>query len=154
MSNVNIFNLKLGGDIYALVSEFFNQTWLGIRQCLFIKKSGNLAIGKKSVNFDLKQFMIIRSNFNKILNCILKKKSFKLEIAHEKYAIVDKSTAFCLKLNKGDKEILLDYNTFKKLGEYFNEIYAEMLRIEENIKGLFFFKLFFVLYNALFITIF
>jgi len=76
------------------------------------KKMATLLLVKKGVNLDLNQFMIILSN--KIISSVLKKKPFKLEIGFKKYAIIDKSTAFCLKLKKGDKEILLDYNSLKK----------------------------------------
>jgi len=51
-----MFFEKLGGDIFVLVSEFQNYPCIGIRKCLFIKKTGKIIVGKEGVNLMIHQY--------------------------------------------------------------------------------------------------
>jgi len=134
------FQQKLTGDIYAIVSEFLDKAWLGLRKCYPTKRQ--FYVGKQGVNLDFEQFTILRLNFNKILNAVSNKKSFTFELGTEKMGVIDKTSCYTLKLLHGSKEIFLDITTLKKLEAFFLEIESKMVQLGKKIRGNDFFLIF------------
>jgi len=127
------FQKKLTGDIYAIVSEFNQISWLGLRKCFPTK--GKFYVGKQGVNLDFEQFTILRLNYGKIMYAVSKKKSFNFELGFNKMGLIDKSTCFTLKLTHGEKDIFLDFSTLKKLEAILDEIESEILQMNKKIQG-------------------
>jgi len=117
-----MFFEKLGGEIYVLVSEFQNYPCIGIRKCLFIKKTGKIIVGKEGVNLIVPQYRNLKLYFDRLISTINKENPMTADLGYGCSVEINKSTCFQVKIERKDKSILLSKIMLQNLGEKFDDI--------------------------------